>query len=105
MVAFEAWAFLGTIALVITLIWAVGERRITLMTLLSAVLWVWWGLQATSISYYRNATEYTESYPVLVYVGAFLGLVSLLALILHRLDQYPPDSEESRDTDREGTTT
>lgn len=103
MVAFEAWTVLGALALVFMLTWAVAERRITLMTLLSGVLWAWWGFQATSVRYHREAVTVEESYPALVYVGAFLSLVSFLALVLHRLEQFPPDPETDADT--EATTT
>lgn len=93
MVAFQVWAYVGGLATLFTLIWTVGERRITLMTMTSGVLWAWWGFQATQIRYLRDGTTYEESYQALVYIGGFLSLISLLALVMHRLDKYPPDSE------------
>lgn len=78
--------FIGTLTLVValaagsTLFWAAFEKRVTMMALLSGVLWAYAGWHADTIQR-GTATVIAEQTPTLPYLFYFLAAVNLLLLV------------------------
>lgn len=79
---FLAWAFTGTLALVLMLFWMAAERRVPVTTLPSAFLWLIFSWKATTVEY---GTEFvvTQSYPSLRWLGIFLAFINGMLLLMY----------------------
>lgn len=76
----------GTLALVVALasgatgFWAAFEKRVTMMSMLSAVLWGYAGLNAFSIEYGTQTVRSVDT-GMLQYIFYFLATVNLVLLV------------------------
>jgi hypothetical protein len=76
----------GTLALVVALaagatgFWALYEKRVVMMSMLSAVLWAFAGLNGDTITHGTQVVVETQT-AMLQYVFYFLAVVNLILLV------------------------
>lgn len=77
---FGTLAVIVALAAITTLFWAVYEKRVVMMTLLSSALWTYAGLNGFAIEH-GTTVVVSESTPMLQYIFFFFAAVNLVLLL------------------------
>lgn len=90
------WIFIATLgmALVTTLIWAVGEVRIPMFALSSAFLWGLLAFNGGEITRTQGmCCRVTTEVPGVQLFAGLMTFASIAALVLYRFGEFPPSAD------------
>jgi len=92
------WIFIAVLAmaLITTLIWAVGEVRIPMFALSSAFLWALLAFEGGEITRQQGlCCKVTTEVPGVQLFAGLMTFASIAALILYRFGEFPPTREST----------
>jgi len=89
------WLPIAAAAFLLTLCWLFVERRTFLTTATAAALWAYCSTTAGSLEVrsVEAGTRYAVDLPGLSYLCLGMALFSILALVLHYFEAYPPRAD------------
>lgn len=89
---------LGMMALLLTILGTLGDRfdatTLTIFSLLSAILWSVWGLQAQNVERASGGVVVVESYQSLTAIGLLFAAVMVFSMLQRLLTTYNEINEE-----------
>lgn len=85
------WTVLVAFATLATGTWVVLERRIPMMTSISAFTWGLLAFRGGELATHDGGQEFTTAMVELQYFAAFMTILSILGLILWLLGDFPPE--------------
>lgn len=91
----SVWTVLVAIATLATGTWVVLERRIPMMTSISAFAWGLLAFRGGELTTFDGGTEFTTTLVELQYFAAFMTVLSVLGLILWLLGDFPPEDNNT----------